>query len=180
MWTSQIHFRGAAKRYERQRGAEATPRSWGRRSGDELRASSLRPSGEEERVVWSRQFPASWGPLGIRVSGSTESSTSPLDKCVRVARVSAQLRSVCSLRPRGLPGSRREGALCQGPRSALPGLQVGVVYMSWCLQRKWMFMKTWESSPCPMNFRYISFLAALPVAVFSAVDVPHPQSGKSG
>lgn len=111
---------GAAKRYERQRGAEETPRSWGRRSGDELRASSLRPSGEEERVVWSRQFPASWGPLGIRVSGSTESSTSPLDKCVRVARVSAQLRSVCSLLPRGLPGSRREGALCQGPRSLAP------------------------------------------------------------
>lgn len=110
---------GAAKRYERQRGAEAAPRSWGRRSGDELRASSLRPSGEEERVVWSRQFPASWGPLGIRVSGSAESSTSPLDKCVRVARVSAQLRSVCSLQPRGLPGSRREGALCQGPRSSL-------------------------------------------------------------
>ena len=119
-----------------------------------------------------------------RENGSCESSTSPLDKCVRVARVSALLHSVCSLRPRDLPVSRREGALCQGPRSrgprsALPWLQVGVVCLSWCWQRKWMFMKTWESLLCPMNFRYIAFLAALSVGVFSTGDVPHPQSGKS-
>ena len=42
-----------------------------------------------------------------------------------------------------------------------------------------MFMKTWESLLCPMNFRYIAFLAALSVGVFSTGDVPHPQSGKS-
>lgn len=36
--------------------------------GDQRQASSLRPSGEEERVVRSRQFPTSRGPLGVRVS----------------------------------------------------------------------------------------------------------------
>ncbi|DAA24038.1 TPA: hypothetical protein BOS_12471 [Bos taurus] len=52
-----------------QRGAAgAAPGGRSGRRGDQRQASSLRPPGEEERVVRSRQFPASWGPLGVRVS----------------------------------------------------------------------------------------------------------------
>ncbi|KAB0400184.1 hypothetical protein E2I00_001991, partial [Balaenoptera physalus] len=71
--------------------AGATPRSRGRSSGDQLQASSLRPPGEEERVIWSRQFPASRGPLGVRVSsrladgesGTYMGRTTSLPACVR-------------------------------------------------------------------------------------------------
>lgn len=72
-------------------GAGAAPRSRGRSSGNQLQASSLRPPGEEERVIWSRQIPTSRGPLGVRVSsrladgesGKCTGRTTSLPACVR-------------------------------------------------------------------------------------------------
>lgn len=65
--TSRRRRRLLSRHDVRRRAAGAAAGSRDRSSGDQLQASSLRPPGEEERVVWSRQFPTSRGPLGVRV-----------------------------------------------------------------------------------------------------------------
>lgn len=148
--TSRRRRRLLSRHDVRRRAAGAAAGSRDRSSGDQLQASSLRPPGEEERVVWSRQFPTSRGPLGVRVRSCPAEpgkrdvhGKDGLAPCVRVRAPTGRLfsrallfsswagRGRCPGETRGIFFSRpeRSSQLLAGPEAAGGGL-VGCGFVS--------------------------------------------------